>query len=381
MPRYSIFLPLAAVGFACILLSLTGCGSDPPPAPAPVPQPPAQSTPLGFAPRAKPKEEPKGIDLSGVDPDELYAVADSAPPNFVTVGIAPPGEVEDRFRVTKRGRNQTRFLASGSGATGSGSGGNPVELPDGFQAIESAPHIDGMPSRILCVADGSVMALVLGGQAYVGSDKAPQHAAPQVLVEVSPFYISVLEVTLNQFLTFRRQALKRGDPVEEPRNVNGRPEEPALGISWGEARAYALAAGCELPTEVQWEKAARGLNGFPMPWGYSRPLWRVPRRAGQIDTVGTHPDDVSPFGVMDMAGNAQEWLLDFYSDSALQELAQFDAGRRRDWTGPRRPTTPGERAVKGGHAKWQVWARRGQRMTDRHAQTGFRCVLNLNGSR
>lgn len=379
MPRLSVFSLIATLAFACALLALIGCGSDPPPAPAPVPQPSAESTSLGFAPRAKPKEEPKGLDLSGVDPDELFAVADAAPPNFVTAGVAPPGEVEDRFRLTSRGRDETRFLATSAAAVEDGD--EPVALPDGFQAIETEPRIGGLPSRIVCQADGSVMALVPGGPAYAGSNEAPQHAAPQVSVDVSPFYISVMEVTVNQFTTFRRQALKRGDAVEEPANVNGRPEAPALGISWGEARAYALAAGCELPTEVQWEKAARGYNGFPMPWGYSRPLWRVPRTAEQIDTVGVHPDDMSPFGVMDMAGNAQEWLLDFYSETAMQELSQFDSNRRRDWTGPRRPTRTGERVVKGGHPKWQVWARRGQRMTDRHPQTGFRCVLNLTSSR
>lgn len=378
MPQSSVIRTALFGPCICALLFVCGCGSDPPPAPAPASEPVRDESPLGFAPRAKPKVEPKGLDLSGVDPDELFAVADTPPPNFVTVGLAPPGEVEDRFRTTSRGADTTRFTVNNAAST---SGEAAVALPEGFQAIASEPSIGGLPGRIVCEADGSTMTLVPAGPAFIGSDVAPPHAAPQVQVEVGAFYISVMEVTVNRFASFRRKAMQAGDPVEKPINADGRGEAPALGVSWGEARGYALATGCELPTEVQWEKAARGYNGFPMPWGYSRPLWRVTREVGQLDPVGSHPDDVSPFGVIDMAGNAEEWLLDFYADTAIQELSQYDTDRRRNWTGPRRPTRTGERVVKGGGAEWQVWARRGQRMTDRHPKTGFRCVLNLTAAR
>ena len=90
---------------------------------------------------------------------------------------------------------------------------------------------------------------------------------------------------------------------------------------------------------------------------------------------------MSVFGVMDMAGNAREWLLDFYDETAFQDLSQLDLSRRKDWTGPRHPTNTGERVVKGGGANWEVWVRRGQRMSDRDPKTGFRCVLNLRSAR
>lgn len=372
----------------CLLLvtaSAVGCGGDPPPAaPAAVPLPAAEAKPLGFAPRAKPREEPKGLDLSGVDPDELFAVADVPPSNFVTVGIAPPGEVTDRFRITSRGRDESRFTINTQTAESQGSQDAPkrsVSLPGGFRAIETEPFIDGLPSRILCQADGSQMALVPGGRSFVGWNSGPPHVGPQVQVNVSSFYISVHEVTVGQFAAFRRKALKSGDGIEQPVNAEGRPEQPALGVTWGEARAYVQASHRELPTEVQWEKAARGFNGFPRPWGESRPLWRVPRRIDQIDPVGYHPDDRSVFGVMDMAGNAREWLQDFYGETAFQELSQLDFSRRENWTGPRHPTNTGERVVKGGGADWEVWVRRGQRMNDRNPKTGFRCVLNLKSRR
>lgn len=367
----------------CLILMTaftSGCGGDPPPAPAPIPQPVSESRPLGFAPRAKPKEEPKGLDLSGVDPDELFALADAPPSNFVTAGIAAPGEVTDRFRVTSRGLDETNFRARVRESGDEGESPR-FSLPEGFQSIRSEPAIGGMPSRIVCQADGSRMALVPAGPSFAGWDAGPPHVGPQVQVNASAFYISVLEVTVNQFVQFRRQALKAGDGIEEPVNATARPEEPALGVAWGEARAYAQASGRDLPTEIQWEKAARGFNGLPRPWGDSRPLWRIPRKVEQIDPVGSHPDDKSPFGVMDMAGNAREWVLDFYGETALQELSLLDLAQRNDWSGPRRATNSGERTVKGGGTNWEVWARRGQRMTVREPKTGFRCVLNLKARR
>ena len=368
--------------FVLVAAFAVGCGDDPPPVATPTVEPlVVEERPLGFAPRAKPKEEPKGLDLSGVDPDELFAVADVPPSNFVTAGIAPPGEVSDRFRVTSPGRDESRFKANLRASSGGGGRAEGPALPEGFKPVDRAPRIGGMPSRILCLADGSHMALIPAGPSFVGWDAGPPHAGPQVQVNVSAFYISIREVTVGHFAAFRRRALKSGDGIKEPVNASAPPEQPAVGVSWGEARAYAQAAGCDLPTEVQWEKAARGFNGFPRPWGDSRPLWRIPRRVDQLDAVGTHPDDQSLFGVMDMAGNAREWLLDFYGETALQELSLLDFDRRGDWAGPRRPTITGERVVKGGGADWEVWVRRGQRMTDRDPKTGFRCVLNLTARR
>jgi formylglycine-generating enzyme required for sulfatase activity len=92
------------------------------------------------------------------------------------------------------------------------------------------------------------------------------------------------------------------------------------------------------------------------------------------------PDDKSVHAVLDMAGNAQEWVLDFYSETNHQDLTSMDASRRKNWTGPRRASQPGERVVKGDGPAWAAWFRRGVRMTERSPNIGFRCVLNLPAS-
>ena len=178
-------------GMLLLVASAVGCGDDPQPEnPTLAPPPAAEQKPLGFAPRAKPKEEPKGLDLSGVDPDELFAVADVPPSNFVTVGIAPPGEATDRFKGTSWGRDESSFRVQRT-ADGGSENEAARPLPEGFQAIASAPTIDGLPSRILCQADGSHMVLVPKGPSFVGWDAGPPHVGPQVNVNVGAFYISV----------------------------------------------------------------------------------------------------------------------------------------------------------------------------------------------
>jgi formylglycine-generating enzyme required for sulfatase activity len=92
------------------------------------------------------------------------------------------------------------------------------------------------------------------------------------------------------------------------------------------------------------------------------------------------PDDKSVHAVLDMAGNAQEWVLDFYSETNHQDLRNMDASRRKNWTGPRRASQPGKRVVKGDGPAWAAWFRRGVLMTERSPNIGFRCVLNLPAS-
>lgn len=364
-------------------LFLGGCGgsSTPQPAAPTAARPPANSAPVGFAKRVEEVVD-DSIDLSGVNPDDIFDFASAPPPNFLTAGKAPASRPLDRFVATidpAAGSSQFKVDALDQNST-TGENGRNASLPAGFTAIADTPIIDGWPSRIICKADQSEMVLIPSGDSLLGTGNGPDDCAPEVRVPLSAFYISKLEVNVAQYAEFRSQSIKTGKVVEKSLNVDTASDFPALGVAWVEARAYAQASRRELPTECQWEKAARGSQGLAAPWGNGRPLWSEPREPGQIDPCGSFPDDKSIYEVLDMAGNAQEWLLDFYSETNHEDLAVMDASRRKNWPGPRRASQTGERVVKGDGPNWAAWFRRGVRMTERSPRIGFRCVLNLPDS-
>lgn len=136
---------------------------------------------------------------------------------------------------------------------------------------------------------------------------------PQRKVYLSGYWIYKYPVTVAQYKMFLKDK-KLGMP-EEP-FWGWHDDHPMTMVSVEDADAYAEWAQASLPTEAQWEKAARGKDGRQYPWGNEwDPSKCVNSTEGaQMGTepVGSHPENISPYGVMDMAGNVNEWCADWY---------------------------------------------------------------------
>ncbi len=137
------------------------------------------------------------------------------------------------------------------------------------------------------------------------------NAQPQQAYVVDSFYIDRFEVTYEDFMRFKPQAKY---PVVKPK-------EPMRGVSWYEADAYCAWSGKRLPTEFEWEKAARGDDDRLLVWGKeSHNDWASLGKT--VQPVGSFKKDLSLAGVFDMTGNVSEWTASWYApypDSTHQD--------------------------------------------------------------
>lgn len=252
-------------------------------------------------------------------------------------------------------------------------------LPPGFSPQpEAGLDPSGWPLVIVGDRDGALMVFVPGGVFTAGDDHDQQFAAPAHKVRLSSYYIDQHEVTVRQFHLFLSETNYRGRPPTtwppiadaERAAVENR---PMVMVNADDARAYAEWAGKQLPTEAQWESAARSSDGRVYPWGNEPPNYDRPRAPRQIDPVMSFPEDRSPYGVFDLAGNALEWTADLFDPTYYRSIAgQITV----DPTGAQARLGRSELVVKGGKTGAAA-AREPISPEKRLNYVGFRCALQV----
>jgi len=228
-----------------------------------------------------------------------------------------------------------------------------------------APNTDWTP--VAEEVNDVEMVYVPAGCFEMGSTEGDRDEEPVHRVCLSGFWIDRYEITNAQFERLG------GEAAEE--SEWGEPEQPRERITWEEARAYCEIRGARLPTEAEWEYAARGPSAFEYPWGNSFVDWKVVYAGNSYNhprDVGSRAPGASWVGAYDLSGNVWEWVNDWY------DAGYYSASPLRDPQGP----DSGTRLVVRGGA-WDsgtTLTRAALRNTRfpgvRYDNVGFRCALS-----
>jgi formylglycine-generating enzyme required for sulfatase activity len=267
---------------------------------------------------------------------------------------------------------------SGSTLAAAAAGGPTYSLPPGFHARpEAGVHGSGWPLEIVGDRDGATMVLVPGGTFIMGRDDGAAAEAPAHQVRLSTFYIDQHEVSVSQFGRFERENARNTVDKGKPARDGGSPDPaenlPMVRVTSKDAQEYARWAGKALPTEAQWEMAARTPDGRPYPWGDGTMPGDKPFAYKNVAPVMSCPGDQSPYGVYDLAGNAWEWTADWYDPAYFKQFRDNVADKPIG--PPRSRSRQPQMTIKGGSKSGQSSWREGMKADAQLAYLGFRCAL------
>ncbi len=266
----------------------------------------------------------------------------------------------------------------------------------GVSALNAADTVvskDGASATVQTIKgkDGAPMVLIPAGPFLMGSNDGLPNERPEHTVVLDAYYIDQFEITAGRYQKFLESARHNLPPTWDDEVAQAMGDLPAVGMSWNDAAAYCKWAGKRLPTEAEWEKAARGTDGRRYPWGhmqpfvdianYNRGVWvseavtLVPVNSG-IEGMsvrhGLKEGGKSPYGLYHMAGNAAEWVNDWYDREYYQKSPDKN---------PKGPETGERKVIRGG--SWadlptalRVTARFSAEPDFEDRTIGFRCAMD-----
>jgi serine/threonine-protein kinase len=239
----------------------------------------------------------------------------------------------------------------------------------------------GIGSTQVSQKDGMVLVFVPEGEFTMGSNGGYSDERPVHTVTLDAFWIDKTEVTNAMYALcvnegvcqppYNDRSYTRDTYFGDPQFDN----YPVIFVDWNYATTYCTWAGRRLPTEAEWEKAARGIDGRIYPWGNTEPdakLLNFKGNIGDTTEVGSYPNGASPYGALDMAGNVWEWVDDWYGENYYRNSPSEN---------PQGPSSGNYRVLRGG--SWHDGAnyvrsayRDGNYFDYANSSYGFRCSLS-----
>lgn len=185
----------------------------------------------------------------------------------------------------------------------------------GFSTICVGADKESGAGGIMIGKDGAPMVLVPAGEFLYGDNNQR--------LSLSSFYMDKYELTTSRYAKFLQETGREKPYRWGEASPRWQASQPVMGVNWHDADAYCRWAGKRLPTEQEWEKAARGTDGRKYPWGNEEPTSRHANMRGSTSTegyfaltdVGSLKAGASPYGIHDMAGNVWEWTSSDYGSS------------------------------------------------------------------
>jgi formylglycine-generating enzyme required for sulfatase activity len=268
-----------------------------------------------------------------------------------------------------------------------------TEMPTRTQ--QPTEPVLGIGDTLISDLDGSLMVYIPAGEFVMGADvddpNADSDEFPQMTVYLDAFWMDQFEVTNLQY-----QSCVRAGECNPPANTESATrfsyygnaefdDYPVVNITWFDAKDFCQWRGARLPTEAEWEKAARGNEGYIYPWGNRFEVNHANYCASSIlcpdepedgfeDTAptGSFIAGVSFFGVQDMAGNVNEWVADWYDENYYDQISE-------GINNPQGPASGKKRGIRGGSAalnetKLRTTNRGSSQPSQYGFYDGFRCA-------
>ena len=279
--------------------------------------------------------EPEGTSINNRD-----EIASESPTVFMQETISEPNEQVADIREEKQELTKSPVEAPQQEATPQGiqpasapdessfdfsaSQVSPISQPraevsakvEDIMELPSAEGIVEVANEIITIEE-SAMVLIDEGEFVMGTNSGFNDEGPEHLVFLSAYYIDLYPVTNRQYRAFLEHT-KAPPPNQFWTNPDfNLDEQPVIGLTWHEAKAYCDWVGKRLPSEAEWEKAARGTDARQYPWGNewaSNNCNSMETGLKKTSLVTAYPGGASHYGVMDMAGNTYEWCEDWYDE-------------------------------------------------------------------